>query len=157
MASEAPLLVVVGTPGPLPVHIDRARWPVHVTIASNFRVDRSAEVAIPSLLESSAEGVSSFGVKLGPGDRFGVHADVPVLLAPHPSFDRIHAALADGVMRLPGFVAAEPRHWREGYLPHATLGLAVRVKEGETLPVTTLNLVSLRATSGTRMTTIRLA
>ena len=156
MTSEGRLLVVVGAPHPVPAQVDRARWPVHVTIAPNFRVDRSAEGMIPALLESIAQGVTAFDVKLGPADHFGVVGDVLVLLAQHASFDQLHSGLATGLMRVPGFAPAELRHWRDGYRPHATLGPAVQVHAGETLPIRTLTLVSLRGDIGQRVSTIEL-
>jgi len=49
---------------------------------------------------------------------------------------------------LEGFVAVEPAYWGSGYRPHATLGPAVRVKLGDTLPIRELSLVSLIGPSG---------
>jgi hypothetical protein len=148
MASDEELFVVVATPSPLPAVVDRARWPVHVTVAGNFRVDGSSAAAIHALLESSVHRVAAFDVRLGPLDRFGVAKDVPVLLAPHPLFDRMHESLATDLIHVPGFAPAEPRHWRDGYRPHATLGLAVRAQDGDVLPIRTLTLVSLHGVNG---------
>jgi hypothetical protein len=144
MASEEELFVVVATPGPVPAVVDRSHWPVHVTVAGNFRVDGSSAMAIPALLESSVHRVTAFGVRLGPLDRFGVAEDVPVLLASHPLFKRMHESLAADLAQVPGFAPAEPRHWRDGYRPHATLGPAVRLMDGDVLTIKTLTLVSLR-------------
>lgn len=157
MNFEAPLFAVVGTPDPVPEHVDRDQWPVHVTIASNFFADNSAEAAIIALLESSARDVPAFEVELGPPALFGANADLPVLLAPHQSFDRLHGALAARLMRLPGFIAVEPNYWLEGYRPHATLGRAVRVSEGQTLHILALTLVSLYRGTGTRIAAFELA
>jgi 2'-5' RNA ligase len=148
MASEDELFVVVATPSPVPAVVDRAHWPVHVTVAGNFRVDGSSATAIHALLASSAHGVAAFGVRLGPLDYFGVAKDVPVLLASHPLFDRMHESLAADLVHVPGFAPAEPRHWRDGYRPHATLGPAARAKDGDVLPIRTLTLVSLHGVGG---------
>jgi hypothetical protein len=74
--------------------------------------------------------------------------DVPVLLASHPLFDRMHESLAADLVHVPGFAPAEPRHWRDGYRPHATLGPAARAKDGDVLPIRTLTLVSLHGVGG---------
>lgn len=150
MVPEEELFVVVATPSPVPAVVDRAHWPVHVTVAGNFRVDGSSAAAIHALLESTVQCVAAFGVRLGPLDRFGVAKDVAVLLASHPLFDRMHESLAVDLMHVPGFAPAEPRHWRDGYRPHATLGPAVRAKDGDVLPISTLTLVSLHGVNGRR-------
>jgi hypothetical protein len=148
MASDEELFVVVATPGRVPAVVDRAHWPVHVTVAGNFSVDGSSSTAIPALLESSVQRVAAFGVRLGPLDRFGVAKDVPVLLASHPWFNQMHESLAADLAQVPGFAPAEPRHWRVGYRPHATLGPAVSAWDGDMLTIRTLTLVSLHGLSG---------
>jgi hypothetical protein len=148
MASDEELFVVVATPSPVPAVVNRAHWPVHVTVAGNFRVDGSSATAIPALLESSVHRVAAFGVRLGPIDRFSVAKDVPVLLASHPLFNRMHKSMAADLAHVPGFAPAEPRHWRDGYRPHATLGPAVSARDGDVLTIRMLTLVSLRGVSG---------
>jgi 2'-5' RNA ligase len=140
----------------VPTSVNRDAWPVHVTIASNFVVDVSEATAVSSLLESCALDLTAFAVRLGPTAFFGVNADLPVLLAPHQSFDRLHTALGTGLSRLSGFVATEPDYWFEGYRPHASLGSAVRVEEGDLLPIRTLTLVSQRGRTGTLISAINL-
>lgn len=150
MTTHEDLFAVMATPSPVPPIVDRAHWPAHVTVAGNFRIDGSAATTIPALLESSAHRVTAFSVRLGPAARFGVASDVPVLLAPHPSLDQIHEFLAAGLVQLPGFGPMEPHHWRYGYRPHVTLGLAVHDQDGDVLPIRFLTLVSLHGRSGRR-------
>jgi 2'-5' RNA ligase len=156
MASEEELFSVMATPRPVPAVVDRTRWPVHVTVAGNFRVDGSSVAAIHALLESCVHRVAAFGVRLGPLDHFGVARDVPVLLAPHPSFDRMHESLAAGLALLPGFAPVEPHQWRDGYRPHATLAAAVQAMDADVLSITTLTLVSLQGANGHRLVTVDL-
>jgi hypothetical protein len=49
------------------------------------------------------------------------------------------------VVATPGAVPAvvDRSHWRDGYRPHATLGPAVRLMDGDVLTIKTLTLVSL--------------
>jgi hypothetical protein len=154
---ETEHLVIVATPRPLPVIIDRRRFPVHVTVAGTFVVQGSGESAIISLLATSAQGVPSFSVNLGPSAHFGPNSDIPVLLASHGSFDRIHEALASELPRLPGFVAAEPGYWRDGFRPHVTISPSIRIREPAHLTVRVLSLVSLRRATATRIATIWLS
>ena len=141
MESEL-LLVVVATPVALPGVIERRRWPVHVTVAGNFRLDVGAVDDAAALLDSVASRVPSFDVVLGPGDRFGAAQKIPVLLAEHPNVHSLHDSLA-GLRGLAGFVEAEPAFWGSGYRPHATIGHAVRARDGDILPIRVLTLVSL--------------
>jgi 2'-5' RNA ligase len=151
VAPDNEQFAVIATPDPVPAVVDRALWPVHVTIAGNFEVDPPAVEGIPVFLESIADGVTAFGVKLGPLDRFGVDKNVPVLLASHPMLDQIHLAFAAELARLPGFSPVEPHYWGGGYRPHATLGRAVSAKAGDVLPMRTLTLVSLLRDTGRRV------
>jgi 2'-5' RNA ligase len=151
MNLDAPLFAILATPDPVPEQVDRSRWPVHVTVAGNFAVDDSAEPEVVALLESCARETAAFDVQLGPSALFGGDADIPVLLAAHPSFDRIHRELATGLIELSGFAALEPDFWLEGYRAHATLGRIVQVAEGETLAIRVVTLVLLRGATGTRV------
>ncbi|GAB3808939.1 hypothetical protein GCM10028798_35870 [Humibacter antri] len=137
------LLVIVATPEPVPVEVDRSRWPVHVTIVGTFHVDTKPVEAIPALIERAAQSFVAFDVKLGPPERFGTAKDVPVLLAAHPSLRALHESLATALAGLSGFDAIEPPFWHAGYRPHASLGPAVRVREGDTLRLRVITLVSL--------------
>lgn len=150
------LLVVIATPAPLPAEVDRSRWPVHVTVAGNFRVDERDSAAVPHLLLTAARGIRPFEVALGPAARFGRDASIPVLLAPHPSLDAVHAALAESLSALPSFDPLEPQYWGEGYRPHASLGRAVGVADGDALPLTVLSLFALEARAGLRLAQVEL-
>lgn len=157
MSSEGQFLTIMGTPRPVPALVDRVRWPIHVTMAANFHVEDATAQQIPALLEAIANETSAFEVRLGPTDRFGTNADIPVLLARHTTLDLLHASLATSLMKLPDFTAAEPQHWLEGYRPHATLGSAVRAHEGEMLWIRELTLVSLQGAIGVRLASVRLS
>ena len=156
MASDDEQFAVIATPDPVPTVVDRARWPVHVTVAGNFRVDAPAVAGIPALLESIAHDFTAFGVKLGPRDSFGPGKNVPVLLAPHPLLDQIHGSVAAELAHAAGFSPAEPDYWGGGYRPHATLGPAVAAEPGELLSIRTLTLVSLLGDSGRRLFAVHL-
>jgi len=154
---EERLLTVMATPVDIPAVVERTRWPVHVTVAGNFRVDEAHTVEVSALLSSVAKDVAAFDVKLGPRDRFGSERDIPVLLASHTVFHRLHESLAAGLRDMPGFAAAEPSFWGNGYLPHATLGPAVGGRDGDALSFRTLTLVSLHGNVGQRVFAVELS
>ena len=137
------LLVIMATPQPLPEHVDRPHWPVHVTVVGNFWIQTAAVDEITALLERAAQSVPAFDVTLGPSDWFGTENDVPVLLAAHPSLRVLHESLATPLAALPGFDPVEPQFWHDEYRPHASLGPAVRVREGDALRLRVLTLVAL--------------
>lgn len=137
------LLVIMATPQPLPEHVDRPRWPVHVTVVGNFWIQTAAVDEITALIERAAQSIPAFDITFGPSDSFGTEKDVPVLLAPHPSLQVLHESLATPLADLPGFEPVEPQFWHAEYRPHASLGPAVRVHESDTLPLKVLTLVEL--------------
>lgn len=153
---EGSLFAVVATPAEVPGLIERDRWPVHVTVAGNFRVDAGQADTVAAQLVAVATHAFEFQVALGPPARFGAAQNLPVLLAEHPTFHCLHRSLSAVLMRIPGFAAAEPEFWGEGYRPHATLGAAVEVRDGDSLSIERLTLVSLQATTGRRVSTVRL-
>jgi 2'-5' RNA ligase len=145
------VFAVMATPDPVPAVVDRARWPVHVTIAANFRIGAPAVAGLPGLLGSIAHNLTAFGVELGPLEQFGAGKNVPVLLASHPLLDQIHQSLNDELANLSGFLPVDPDYWGGGYRPHATLGPAVTARAGDVLSIRTLTLVSLLGDSGHRL------
>ncbi|QDZ15464.1 2'-5' RNA ligase family protein [Humibacter ginsenosidimutans] len=149
-------LVVLATPDALPEQVDRARWPVHVTVAGNFRVEDAAVGDIVPIVADATASVPSFDVRLGPSARFGADGSVPVLLASHPSFVALHAALATELEKVQGFTPVEPAYRRDGYRPHATLGRAVHVREGDDLTIRTIGLFSLEGSIGLRLASFAL-
>jgi hypothetical protein len=153
---DRPTLTVSATPEPLPDHVDRARWPVHVTVLGNFRVDAGA---LPRLERRLAD-TSPHGpvvVELGPPAGFGPTGAVPVLLAAHPTFRALHDQLATDARTLDGFEPVAPEFWADGYRPHATLGPAVVLRDGAVLTFRYLTLVVLDGMSAQAVRTVRLA
>jgi hypothetical protein len=150
MASDEQF-AVIATPDPVPAVVDRALWPLHVTVAGNFRVDAPAGAAMPALLKSIADDVPAFDVQLGPLDHFGAGKNIPVLLASHPLLAQIHRSLAAELAHSTGFSPVEPEYWGDGYRAHATLGRAVNAQAGDVLRIRTLTLVSLLPDSGRRL------
>jgi 2'-5' RNA ligase len=153
---DGQLLTVMATPIRIPAVVERTRWPVHVTIAGNFRVNEANTIEVSALLDSVATNVAAFVVKLGPKESFGPERNIPVLLALHPEFQRLHESLTERLREMQGFAAAEPSFWEGGYRPHATLGAVVDVREGDDLSLRTLTLVSLHGNIGKRIYDVEL-
>lgn len=153
---EGKLLTVTATPVELPEVVARDHWPVHVTIIGNFRVEAASESVVADLLASLASHVAAFSVSLGPRDQFGPERTMLVLLAEHPLLHQLHGSLGRDIKRVPGFAACLPSHWEDGYRPHATLGSAVDVVDGDTLELRWLTLASLEGDSAHRITAVEL-
>ena len=150
------MLVVVATRVEIAVVVDRSKWPAHVTLAGNFRVDDAYADAVSSQCVSAANDAVAFDVSLGPTALFGFAQNIPVLLAEHPAFHRLHKSLSAGLKQLPGFTVVEPSFWGNGYHPHVTLGPAVSVGEGEALSIRWLTLVSLQEHTVQRVSAVQL-
>jgi hypothetical protein len=97
----------------MPAFVARDRWPLHVTVAGNFRFDDSGD--IPHQVRSNASETRAFSVRLGPLARFGAEQDASVLLAEHPTFHLLHEVMARELTDRAGFSAAEPAFWNDGY------------------------------------------
>jgi 2'-5' RNA ligase len=136
---------VVATPLPAPEQIERFRWPAHVTLAGNFRVDEDAVASFPALVAQAVAGFAPFDVTLGRPALFGPEASIPVLLVTHPTVTALHEALADALDGVDGFRMSEPAYWRRGYRAHVSRGHEVTAAEGDVLGLTTISLVSLHA------------
>lgn len=151
------LLTVMATPAGVPAVVGRTQWPVHVTVAGNFRIDNVHTVEVAQLLHSVAQSTARFAVRLGPRELFGPAGNIPVLLASHPEFSRLHRSLALGLIAMQGFAATEPSYWGEGYRPHATVGSSVDAQEGDTVLIRTLTLVSLSGDLGEPVASVDLS
>lgn len=150
------LVTIMATPFEVAPTVDRRRWPVHVTLVGNFHVDPMAHDALSSDFAAVSSSIHAFEVRLGPAAKFGAANNIPVLLAEHPMFHRLHIALAARIRRLPGFAAVEPDFWEGGYRPHATLGTAVNASEGEPLKVDWITLVALEGQTARRLSSVQL-
>lgn len=150
------LFTIMATPVEVPAVVDRRRWPVHVTLVGNFHADNSQSDAVAASVAAIGGDTFAFEVALGPADQFGATHSIPVLIAEHPTFHRLHESLAARLMRLPGFGAVEPAFWGSGYRPHATLGVAVNATEGSVVEIDWVSLFTLEGHTGRRLSTIHL-
>lgn len=148
---EGRLLTVTATPVELPEVVARDHWPVHVTIIGSFRVEAAFESVVADLLALLASHTAVFSVSLGPRDQFGPERSIPVMLAEHPLLHQLHRSLGREIKRLPGFAPCLPSHWEDGYRPHATLGSAVDVVDGDALEVKWLTIASLEGNRAQRI------
>lgn len=102
----------------------RVDWPAHVTLASNFVTDASAD-DVEQVVRSGVAVSHAPRFEFGATAHFGPNRDMPVRLVVPGRAEELHDELAHGLERLPGFVADEPTFWRGGYRPHLTYGRAV--------------------------------
>ena len=150
------LLAIVATPVEVGGPLERNQWPLHITLVGNFGVDPGQEAAAAACCASAARAVSAFDVSLGPAAQFGKRGENSVLLADHPHLGELHALLATALTQLPGFEAAEPAYWTEGYRPHVTLGPAVSAIAGDRHTMSWMTLVALEGRIARPISTHRL-
>ena len=151
------LFTIMATPVEVAAVVDRSHWPVHVTIVGNFRVDPEEHDALTADVAAVAGGLPAFDVRLGSAARFGAALDIPVLLAEHPMFHRLHRALAARIGLLPSFAPVEPAYWGRGYRPHATLGNGVSAADGDLLKIRWLTLIALDGKIGRPLSAVQLS
>lgn len=106
----------------------RSAWPAHVTLASNFATDASADDLVRAVVHVSPP--ARMRIDFAAGELFGRSADIPVQLVRPEGVSSLHRRLADQLEQLPGFVADDPEFWRDGYRPHVTLAPSIRPIEG---------------------------
>ncbi|TQM28364.1 2'-5' RNA ligase superfamily protein [Microbacterium kyungheense] len=113
--------VVVALPAPLAVgeRVSRRAWPAHVTLASNFVVEGTAD-AVVSAVRRVCAGERPLKLRFGDAAWFGPRQDIAVQLVDSARILALHARLADSLEALDGFAPDGPGYWREGYRPHMT-------------------------------------
>jgi hypothetical protein len=107
------------------IHDPRVRF----TLASNFTAIAPVD-QISAVLAEAAASAEPLKVRFGEQALFGLNLDVPVRLVDSEQAVNVHSRLAAQRQALPGFTAAEPAYWRDGYRPHLTLGPAIDPSPG---------------------------
>lgn len=123
---------VAAFPEPLAVVavVERRRWPAHITLAGNFSAAVSESRVVARVL-STIGSIATIEVALGEPVLLGPSRDIPVLRADSVELRALHERLAGQLSRLDGFTEDEPQLWRDGFVPHLTLGSMVSVRPGE--------------------------
>jgi hypothetical protein len=114
-----PRYVVVAFLEPMTVggEFSRRRWPMHVTVSTNFDLEAS-DARVLDLLAPVVAGVRRFVASPGEPAGFGSRGDVPVALAePGERWRQQHDAHV-GVIRDAGGRMVHPQ-WGDAYRPHA--------------------------------------
>jgi hypothetical protein len=130
MTKRTHVVVALFAPITVGTSFKRSGWPAHVTLASNFLANATADELnrIVGRADVSSKPLSVQFTQLA---QFGPNGDVPVRLVQSDGVLTLHNRLADDLALLPGFAAEEPAFWRDGYRPHLTLGDAITSGEGE--------------------------
>ncbi|MGZ0710904.1 2'-5' RNA ligase family protein (plasmid) [Coraliomargarita sp. W4R53] len=125
------LFVVVALVDPLEVgsSFNRTKWPAHVTLASNFLVNETDEVA--SAVGEACANQGPLPVRFGASAVFGRDRNVAVQIVESAEMLALHEQIADLLEALDGFAATEPAYWRSGYRPHMTRVATPTFRQGE--------------------------
>jgi 2'-5' RNA ligase len=123
-----------------PVEFARADWPLHVTVSSNFRIERDP-AEILAELRPSVHDVAPFRIRGGESRGFGPRGDIAVTLVDPPDvFVDIHLRLVRVLTDL-GAIWTTP-FTGDRYVPHATI-TATGALGGERIAVDRLGLFRL--------------
>jgi hypothetical protein len=132
------------------VPIDRAAWPLHVTIQSNVRTSAHPEVVIAAV-QKCAQLLSPLTGMVGEEARFGPDGAVLVDLVASVDLRRAHDAINAALRQDAAVVPVVPAFDGDGYQPHITATAQGRARRGDPLDLRTLVLVEIGPGGDTRI------
>ncbi len=113
-----PEFVVVALLEPADHEFDRARWPLHVTLLTNFAFEGGADEVV-ALMRPIASDFTPIPIWPGPRDRFGPDRDIAVVrVEPVTPLATLHDALASAIMGAGGRMLVP--YWGANFAPHVT-------------------------------------
>jgi 2'-5' RNA ligase len=137
--SQKYTLVSFVSPVPIGTEFDMADWPLHITLADVFAIDRTGTdveaklaVAVAELPPVSANADKE--VVLGT-----VHV---VLLDKNETLLALHHHLVD-LLEANGVIFNTPEFTRDGYLPHCTIQKTGRLRSGDKVTIDTIALIDM--------------
>lgn len=119
-----------------------SKWPLHVTLASNFAVDWEGVDLSNKLAEllTKQEPVKTVA---GDDEYFGPSRQIRVTtLEMTPELRSMHDSIVS-LLESVGAVFDEPRYIKEGYRAHATVQLNARLRKGDAVTIDELTLVDM--------------
>lgn len=121
---------------------DAKHWPLHVTLASNFVVDRKA-VGLFDRLVKLASNEKSVTTTASGEDYFGPQKQVHVTtLTMTPEVRTLHNHIIALLKNL-GATFDEPQYQEEGYRAHATIQVDKRLHEGDAVNIDEFTVVDM--------------
>ncbi|HET8670781.1 MAG TPA: 2'-5' RNA ligase family protein, partial [Candidatus Saccharimonadales bacterium] len=117
-------------------------WPLHVTLASNFVVNRKAVNLFDKLAElAGSEG--SVTTTASEDDYFGPQKQVHVTtLTMTPELQTLHNRMI-ALLKSLGATFDEPQYQEEGYRAHATVQANKRLHSGDTVTIDEFTIVDM--------------
>lgn len=122
--------------------VDRAGWPLHVTLVSNFTSPAGSDLLVGVLREAARVLPPLSGV-VGDEAWFGPDRDVLVDLVDSADLARAHGRLLDALERHAAAAPIVPAYHRGGYQAHVTVTGSARPARGARLRFGTLALVEV--------------
>lgn len=117
-------------------------WPLHVTLASNFVVDRKA-INLFDELEELASKENSVTTTASEDDYFGPQKQVHVTtLTMTSELQTLHTHII-ALLKSLGATFDEPQYQEEGYRAHATVQADKRLHKGDTVTIDELTIVDM--------------
>lgn len=121
---------------------DAKHWPLHVTLASNFVIDRKGVGLFEKLttLASTEKGITATA---GQDDSFGPQKQVHVTtLVMTPALKQLHTHII-ALLKDLGATFDEPQYQEAGYRAHATVQIDNRLHEHDVVTIDELTVVDM--------------
>jgi len=117
-------------------------WPLHVTLASNFVIDRKAVNLFDKLAEL-ASSENSVTTTASEDDYFGPQKQVHVTtLTMTPALQALHNRIT-ALLKSVGATFDEPQYQEDGYRAHATVQISKRLHKGDTITIDEFTVVDM--------------
>lgn len=121
---------------------DAKHWPLHVTLASNFVIDRKATGLFEKLSELGTNE-QVIATTAGEDDYFGLHKQVHVTtLVMTPELRALHNNIIALLKNL-GATFDEPQYQEKGYRAHVTVQADKRLHKGDAVSISNLTVVDM--------------
>lgn len=121
--------------------VDRANWPLHLTLSTNFDLGRDV-AALERVVDSVSRTAMPVEVVVSSRALFGAHENVPVALVdPVEPLRQLHVGLVESLTAL-GAEFHYPQHVFEHYRPHIT-DIDDRLRRGDRFLVDSLTVFGL--------------
>jgi hypothetical protein len=118
---------------------DMSQWPLHVTLADVFTIERSSS-GIDIKIGQLADKINAFVVTAAQPDKLG-ETDV-ILIEKSASLLKLHDDLVN-LLESNGAVFNTPEFNRDGFLPHCTIQEFNRLSQGERVEIRSLALIDM--------------
>jgi 2'-5' RNA ligase len=119
-----------------------SKWPLHITLADTFSIDKSIE-DLEGLLDRIAASSKSAELLATHNEFFGPNQDIKVTVyEKSEDINRLHYNIVEALQDL-GVVFNDPQYTKDGFKPHSTVQNHAEIKVGDKVRVNNLAIVDM--------------